>query len=265
MKIHDEIDNYLTADLHNDLSDKEQNALHTHLVECADCRKLHQETKVMSKALEEKFADEKPGTTFEQRMLAGFRTRIPQRTGGIAKFIVDLMHLRAMRIAAAAVIVLILVGTGRWLTSGPAILGNEEIALPREGSFDDFRTKLAGFDTDKMRADVERARARNTMPPAPPETSPTAAAVLGNRKLIRNASVELEIVGFDAVVQKITAFANEDRGYVATTSSEKQANGKLKGQIVVKVLPENLDRFLQKIRGLGELKNQTLGRSEEHT
>ena len=31
------------------------------------------------------------------------------------------------------------------------------------------------------------------------------------------------------------------------------------GQVVVKVLPENLDRFLQKIRGLGELKNQTLG------
>src|SRR6266550_2406203 len=327
MKIHDEIDNYLTADLHNDLSDKEQNALHTHLVECADCRKLHQETKVMSKALEEKFANEKLDAAFEQRMLAGFRNRIPQRTGGIAKFIVDLMHLRAMRIAAAAVIVLILVGTGRWLTSGPAILGNEEIALPREGSFDDYRTKLAGFDTDKMRADAERARARNTMHPAPPtaaaesdvktditrlgvrgftdglrlpastgasetaakpaqaetlakqkaesspdsesmvaaaapaqpETSQTAVAVLGNRKLIRNASVELEIVGFDAAVQKITAFANEDRGYVATTSSEKQENGKLKGQIVVKVLPENLDRFLQKLRGLGELKNQTLG------
>jgi hypothetical protein len=33
----------------------------------------------------------------------------------------------------------------------------------------------------------------------------------------------------------------------------------LRGQVVVKVLPENLDRFLQKVRGLGELKNQTLG------
>src|SRR5207302_8522626 len=54
-------------------------------------------------------------------------------------------------------------------------------------------------------------------------------------------------------------FAKEERGYVATTSSQKQANGKLRGEVVVKVLPENLDRFLQKIRGLGELKNQTLG------
>ena len=60
-------------------------------------------------------------------------------------------------------------------------------------------------------------------------------------------------------MQKITAFAKEERGYVATTNSQKQANGKLRGEVVVKILPENLDRFLQKIRGLGELKNQTLG------
>jgi len=91
------------------------------------------------------------------------------------------------------------------------------------------------------------------------ESEAPATAVTANRKLIRNAQVELEIISFDDAVQKITALANEDRGYIATTRSEKQANGKLKGQIVVKVLPENLDRFLQKLRGLGELKNQTLG------
>ena len=85
------------------------------------------------------------------------------------------------------------------------------------------------------------------------------APALANRKLIRNATVELEIISFDNAIQKITAFASEEHGYVATTNSEKQANGKLRGQVVVKVLPENLDRFLQKIRSLGELKNQTLG------
>ena len=90
----------------------------------------------------------------------------------------------------------------------------------------------------------------------PAETPPSA---LANRKLIRNATVELEIVSFDDALQKITAIANDERGYVATTSSQKQANGKLSGEVVVKVLPENLDRFLQKIRKLGELKNQTLG------
>jgi hypothetical protein len=94
-------------------------------------------------------------------------------------------------------------------------------------------------------------------PAAKPAKTP--AAEVANRKLIRNATVDLEIVSFEIAVQKITTFANEERGYVATTDSDKQANGKLKGQVVVKVLPENLDRFLQKIRGLGEIKNQTLG------
>src|SRR5205823_11300792 len=89
------------------------------------------------------------------------------------------------------------------------------------------------------------------------ETATTSSSM--NRKLIRSAEVEVEIASFDDAIQKITALTNEERGYVATTSSEKQANGKLKGKVVVKVLPENLDRFLQKIRGLGELKNQTLG------
>src|SRR5436853_5926794 len=93
------------------------------------------------------------------------------------------------------------------------------------------------------------------------ESSSTEKPVpeLENRKLIRNANVELEIENFDDAVQKITAFAKEERGYVATTDSQKQANGKLRGQVVVKILPENLDRFLQKIHGLGELKNQTIG------
>src|SRR5213075_3108519 len=94
---------------------------------------------------------------------------------------------------------------------------------------------------------------------AEPSSSETPASALANRKLIRNATLEVEIVNFDHAVQTITASANEERGYVATTNSEKQANGKLRGQVVVKVLPENLDRFLQKLRGLGELKNQMLG------
>ena len=35
--------------------------------------------------------------------------------------------------------------------------------------------------------------------------------------------------------------------------------GNCREQLWSKVVPENLDRFLEKARGLGELKNQTLG------
>src|SRR5207248_7466943 len=93
---------------------------------------------------------------------------------------------------------------------------------------------------------------------AQPSASPSAVGPTANRKLIRNATAELEVVSFDESIQRITAFAAEEKGYVSTTSSEKQANGKLRGEIVVKVLPDNLDRFLGKLRGIGELKNQAL-------
>ncbi|MDQ6859781.1 MAG: DUF4349 domain-containing protein, partial [Verrucomicrobiota bacterium] len=97
-------------------------------------------------------------------------------------------------------------------------------------------------------------------PTAEYETAlPSTSAVDANRKLVRNAQVELEVIKFDDAVQKVTAFSSEDRGYIATSSSERQSNGKLRGEVVVKVLPDRLDAFLLKLRGLGEVKNQTLG------
>ena len=280
----------------------------------------------MNKVLEEKFANEKPNAAFEQRMLAEFRNRIPQKNGSVAKFVVDLMRLRATQVAAVAAVLLALVQVGRMITGERAIRRNElansvdlyersaatQSSNGRTEADADFKTdqraKLAKSDAlqpgrelnNQQRPAKEAQFSDASIAPAapnsvtggvagrmatlaPPAAQPTAEeqqrkdenelhemastsvpavaapSALANRKLIRNATVDLEIVSFDDALQKITAFANEDRGYIATTRSEKQANGKLKGEIVVKVAPENLDQFLQKIRGLGELKNQTLG------
>jgi len=297
--VHNEIDNWLAADLHGDLSDEEQRQLHTHLVDCAACRKAHQETKTMNKILEETLAEEKPDLRFEQRMLAGFRNRVPQRPGFV-RLLVDLMRLRPVQITAVAAVLLGLVQLGRMVTGEgvSAVPGREEYArtqfaeqpsqvaasrpaqasgLMRSAKVDTAQSrdmalpeppppalpstqasdKAESFAKSKPMTGTESKLAAAEQ--APPKPAETPAPEVANRKLIRNATVQLEIVSFDDAVQKITAFANEERGYVETTSSEKQANGKLRGEVVVKVLPENLDRFLQKIRGLGELKNQTLG------
>ena len=296
--IHDDIDTWLAADLHSELSSNERSALHAHLVDCAACRQTHQEIKVMHKILEETFAQEKPDPALEQRMLAGFRNRVPQRSG-LVKMLVDLMRLRATQIAAVAAVLLGLVQIGRMITGEPVTaprereryVGEQFAAQPSQvpasraaqsGALAKSGEVAAGRpqglalkeppppaaaqskDEERARAEVERTIVTGSDIPTVAEETAQApvqepASALANRKLIRNATVEMEIVSFDNAVQKITAFANEEHGYVATTDSEKQANGKLKGQIVVKVLPENLDRFLQKIRNLGELKNQTLG------
>ena len=87
-------------------------------------------------------------------------------------------------------------------------------------------------------------------------------AVSAGRKVVRNARVDLEVRSFEEAIQAIAAFAKENGGYLATSSSQKQENGKLRGEVVVKVLPDNLDGFLEKLRELGELKNQTLGNDD---
>ena len=308
--IHNEIDNWLAADLYGELSDAEQSALHAHLLDCAECRKTHQQTKIMNKILEQTLAQQKPDPAFEQRILASFRRRVPERSG-LLKLLADLMRFRAAQVTAVAAALLGLMLLGGMLTRQTATAprtrdyyANEQLpkqpsrfaatpesgragaldksdesaagkpkdlTLPTPQSFAENRSKLGGefmaFPTTAPPANAAQTEmaAKETSTeakvmnyasaPTPAETPPPEVA---NRKLIRNASVELEIVSFDDAVQKIIAFANEDRGYVATTDSQKQANGKLRGQVIVKVLPENLERFLQKIRGLGELKNQIL-------
>jgi len=309
--LHDEIDNWLAADLYGELSDEEQRQLHTHLVECAACRKTHQETKTMNKILEETLTQQKPDPAFEQRMLAGFRNRIPEKTG-LLKLFADLMRMRAAQVTAVAAVLLGLVQLGRMITGETATppagrdrYANEQLfeqpsqvaatSEPgRGGALDKADELAAGKPKDlalappqsavETKSKLERdfkelpaavapaktaqteaaaagtgTEAEATSYAAEPTSAETPASELANRKLIRNATVELEIVSFDDAVQKITTLATEERGYVATTNSQKQANGKLRGQVIVKVLPDNLDRFLQKIRGLGELKNQTLG------
>ncbi len=84
------------------------------------------------------------------------------------------------------------------------------------------------------------------------------APALANRKLIRNATVELEIVSFDNAVQR-SLHLRATNTVMSLRQILRNRQREARGQVVVKVLPENLDRFLQKIRSLGELKNQTLG------
>jgi anti-sigma factor RsiW len=79
-----------------------------------------------------------------------------------------------------------------------------------------------------------------------------------SRKLIRNAELELEVKSFQTAMDQIALLTKSAGGYVDTGNSQRGGNGKLQGTVVVKILPQNLDDFLLKLRDLGELKNQTL-------
>src|SRR5262249_22660316 len=76
-------------------------------------------------------------------------------------------------------------------------------------------------------------------PPQQPEPVPAS------RKIIRTGDVEFEIDQFDSGVAAVTKLINAIPGaFIATINSDKLANGKVKGSIVVRMPPERLDKFL---------------------
>jgi Domain of unknown function (DUF4349)/Putative zinc-finger len=277
--IHENIDAYLAADLHRELSESEREELHTHLMECAECRAHYKEEQLTHKVLQATLESAKPALGFEQRMLASFRNRVPNRNPRLSSLFVNVGRLRLIQAAGAAIVFFALVQVGRVLTGDIAVnfplLGgpsrpeyaSEVLGARREAVTSETESQSKSLDTITSKEKQQPAQevagsaiptAAEVGPSVAPSPESPPVAVTNDRKLIRNANVDLEVKSFDEALRSITAVASEGRGYVATTSSQKQENGKLRGQIIVKILPDNLDGFLGKLRNLGELKNQTL-------
>ncbi len=111
-------------------------------------------------------------------------------------------------------------------------------------------------DTTQKLAEASKAKAVAAPGAAPAATD--AAPAIDTRKLIRNAQLDLEVKSFQSTMDQVTALTKVAGGYVDTSNSQKGGNGKLQGTVVVKVLPQNLDDFLLKLRDLGVVKNQSV-------
>ena len=314
--IHDEIESWLAADVHGQLSSDERAAFEQHLAACAACRTLQQEEKNMHQLLNQTLAQESADPAFEQRMVSRFRDKAPAPNGGLIPFFAGLMRLRAAQITAVAALLLTLVQVGKMVTgegggfprprATAALMdfgapqGREKSAgasrgalgprsnIPmaespaRQANERELTDSIQSESRDELKKDLDdKSKVAPMTLPAPkiaeqegdrPDNAgaaggnkkegsipPAAVTPADSRKLIRNAQLDLEVINYEAAVQRLTTFATEEHGFVATQSSAKLPNGKLQGTVVVKVAPDSLDRFLQKARGLGELKNQTLG------
>ncbi len=300
LTIHDRIEEFLAADLHDELSEAERDDLHVHLMECAGCRALHKEEQAINQVLQSTLEHAKPMFGFEQRILSAFRNRVPYRKRRVSGFFVNAMRSRALQIAAGIALLLGLLELGQIVSGDKSRAGVKENAPPvppvqgtngsftapaqpvperketeRSRPFDALSASGGNLSATppvehsskiQTRTEEEPAAAKApaaALAPAEEETAPAAslapAAAPGDeRKLVRNANLDLEVRNFDEALRNITGFATDAGGYVATNSSQKQENGKLRGDIVVKVLPENLDDFLARLRALGDLKNQTI-------
>ncbi|MBI3408797.1 MAG: DUF4349 domain-containing protein, partial [Planctomycetes bacterium] len=123
---------------------------------------------------------------------------------------------------------------------------------------DDARKKVQDAEAYNKDTNAKPGGGEKKDPPQQPEPVPAS------RKIIRTGDVEFEIDQFDAGVAAVTKLINAIPGaFIATINSDKLANGKVKGSIVVRMPPERLDKFLLDLRGdfakTGDLKNQRIG------
>jgi hypothetical protein len=122
---------------------------------------------------------------------------------------------------------------------------------------------------DKSLGDRERRAgqmevAQDTKLGKKPAAEQPAQPEAAGRKIIRSGEIEFEIDSFDNSVTLIMRLVSATKGgFVATINSDKLANGKVRGSIVVRVPPEQLDKFVLDLRKElgkhGELKNQRIG------
>jgi hypothetical protein len=117
-----------------------------------------------------------------------------------------------------------------------------------EGEDNKSKAKMPGTDQQG-----QGGQDKNKTPPQP-----------GARKIvIRTGEIEYEVASFDAAVATIARLVKDIKGgFVATVNSDKLANGKVRGSVVLRVPPENLDALLLDLRTNlgkgGELKNQRI-------
>ncbi|HEY7424591.1 MAG TPA: DUF4349 domain-containing protein [Gemmataceae bacterium] len=108
------------------------------------------------------------------------------------------------------------------------------------------------------RDEQQKDKTNNKQPDKKPQAQPGARKIV-----IRTGEIEYEVASFDAAVATITRLVKDIKGgFVATVNSDKLTNGKVRGSVVVRVPPENLDTLLLDLRTNlgkgGELKNQRI-------
>jgi hypothetical protein len=131
--------------------------------------------------------------------------------------------------------------------------GTTPPAVRTGGAIPEGERKPPGVDAGKPPTE--------TPPPQDKKPEPTAPA---GRKIIRSGDIDFEVNSFDDAVAVISRLVNATKGgFIATINSDKLPNGKVKGSVVVRVPPEQLDRLVLDLRKeigkAGELKGQRIG------
>jgi len=115
---------------------------------------------------------------------------------------------------------------------------------------------------EKKGSEVAQNKPAETKSPAQVQAESPPPSV--QRRIIRTGEIEFEVKSFDDAVASISSFVRATKGgFIATINSDKLPNGKVRGSVVIRVPPEELDDLVlnlrKKLTEAGELKGQRIG------
>src|SRR5688572_3110552 len=183
--IHEQFDELLAADLHDELTATERDGFHAHLVECAECRQAFQEGKNMNRIINETLADKRADAGFEQRMVSRFRDRVPKRRG-LLSLMTDLLRVRAVQLTAVAALLLALAQMGKMITgeSAAPMQRREKTAMMSELASDRDAAGARRENGLLAKTDGRTATTADVTapPPAPPAQDKLSAPTKNSRQ-----------------------------------------------------------------------------------
>ncbi len=110
-----------------------------------------------------------------------------------------------------------------------------------------------------MEADESYSR-KNMIYPAPmPPYQETEGDITTDRKIIKTASLSVEVDDYDAAAIKVMNLAQKYSGFVTDSSAYTDKNGKKKGHINIRIPSEHFDAALIETGTFGKVKSQTTG------
>lgn len=86
----------------------------------------------------------------------------------------------------------------------------------------------------------------------------TASSLVSDQKIIRRASVQLEVLSTQTALDAIRQIALTQGGYVGSSNMNRGSSGRYSGSITLRVPPEHLEPTLTAIGGLGKVLSQSI-------
>ncbi len=90
------------------------------------------------------------------------------------------------------------------------------------------------------------------------EGKPTPASFQENRKIIRNAQLDLEVDSYETTQKKIDEIAAAEKGFVAGADTRRLPNGKMQATVTLRIPPDRFEAALARLRELGTVRHQSI-------